>query len=179
MRTGLDAGAVEDDAGDVDDSVDDAGDFVVAEVDVKIVGCGIKGVTLTDEAEEEEDDDDDEVTEVVLLVVVIVDFVLVEEDIEVSLILLDTVDDAELVLFSGLELKCETAVGVVADVCVAVRVECDMGLEFGTPRHISYAEMTSASETSKAQAEARQTKASSPSVKPDSLLLVHKQYTPR
>lgn len=159
MRTGLDAGAAEDDAGDVDKYVDDAGDFVVAEVDVKVVGCGIKSETLTEETEEE---DDGEVTAVVLVVVAIAEFVLVEENVEEWLLVLDTVDDA------GLE-------AVAKDVCVPVRVECVMGLEFGTLWHTSYTEMALASKTSKAQAEARQTKASSPSVRPDSLLLVHKQ----
>lgn len=159
MRTGLDAGAAEDDAGDVDKYVDDAGDFVVAEVDVKVVGCGIKSETLTEETEEE---DDGEVAAVVLVVVAIAEFVLVEENVEEWLLVLDTVDDA------GLE-------AVAKDVCVPVRVECVMGLEFGTLWHTSYTEMALASKTSKAQAEARQTKASSPSVRPDSLLLVHKQ----
>lgn len=170
MRTGLDAGAAEDDAGDVDKYVDDAGDFVVAEVDVKVVGCGIEGETLTEEIEEEEDDG--EVTAVVLVVVAIVDFVLVEENVEEWLLVSDTVDDAGLVLFSELDRICEA---VATDVCVPVRVECVMGLEFGTLWHTSYTEMALASKTSKAQAEARQTKASSPSVRPDSLLLVHKQ----
>lgn len=170
MRTGLDAGAAEDDAGDVDKYVDDAGDFVVAEVDVKVVGCVIKGETLTEETEEEEDDG--EVTAVVLVVVAIVDFVLVEENVEEWLLVSDTVDDAGLVLFSELDRICEA---VATDVCVPVRVECVMGLEFGTLWHTSYTEMALASKTSKAQAEARQTKASPPSVRPDSLLLVHKQ----
>ncbi len=170
MRTGLDAGAAEDDAGDVDKYVDDAGDFVVAEVDVKVVGCVIKGETLTEETEEEEDDG--EVTAVVPVVVAIADFVLVEENVEEWLLVSDTVDDAGLVLFSELDRICEA---VATDVCVPVRVECVMGLEFGTLWHTSYTEMALASKTSKAQAEARQTKASSPSVRPDSLLLVHKQ----
>jgi len=170
VRTGLDAGAAEDDAGDVDKYVDDAGDFVVAEVDVKVVGCVIKGETLTEETEEEEDDG--EVTAVVLVVVAIVDFVLVEENVEEWLLVSDTVDDAGLVLFSELDRICEA---VATDVCVPVRVECVMGLEFGTLWHTSYTEMALASKTSKAQAEARQTKASSPSVRPDLLLLVHKQ----
>jgi hypothetical protein len=173
VRTGLDAGAAEDDAGDVDKYVDDAGDFVVAEVDVKVVGCGIEGETLTEETEEEENDD--EVTEVVPVVVAIAEFVLVEENVEEWLLVLDTVDDAELVLFSELDRICEKVEAVATDVCVAVRVECVMGLEFGTLWHTSYTEMALASKTSKAQAEARQTKASSPSVRPDSLLLVHKQ----
>jgi len=170
VRTGLDAGAAEDDAGDVDKYVDDAGDFVVAEVDVKVVGCVIKGETLTEETEEEEDDG--EVTAVVPVVVAIADFVLVEENVEEWLLVSDTVDDAGLVLFSELDRICEA---VATDVCVPVRVECVMGLEFGTLWHTSYTEMALASKTSKAQAEARQTKASSPSVRPDSLLLVHKQ----
>ena len=172
MRTGLDAGAAEDDAGDVDKYVDDAGDFVVAEVDVKIVGCGIKSETLTEETEEE---DDGEVTAVVLVVAAIAEFVLVEENVEEWLLVLDTVDDAGLVLFSELGRLCEKAEAVAKDVCVPVRVECVMGLEFGTLWHTSYTEMALASKTSKAQAEARQTKASSPSVRPDLLLLVHKQ----
>lgn len=173
MRTGLDAGAAEDDAGDVDKYVDDAGDFVVAEVDVKVVGCGIEGETLTEEIEEEEDDG--EVTVVVPVVVAIAEFVLVEENVEEWLPVLDTVDDAGLVLFSELDRLCERPEAVATDVCVPVRVECVMGLEFGTLWHTSYTEMALASKTSKAQAEARQTKASSPSVRPDSLLLVHKQ----
>lgn len=177
MRPGLGAGAAEDDAGDAEQFVDEAGDFVVVEVEVKVVGWGVIGEILT-EGTEEKDDVTEGLLVVVAIVVAIVVFALVKEDAgEDWLLVLDTVDDAELLSSSDPDGTCEPAEEVVTDDCVAVSVGCVMGLEFGTPWHTSYTEAASAMNTSEGQAEARQTKASSPSVKPETLLLVHKQLT--
>ncbi len=85
--------------------------------------------------------------------------------------------DVELVSPSELDCTCETPETVTTDDCVAVSVECVMGLEFGTPWQTSYTGAALASNTSEGHAEARQVKASSPSVKPETLLMLHKQST--
>ena len=129
MRTGLAAGAAEDDAGDAVEGVGVADSCVEAEIDVKVVGLGIKGDGLSEETEDEK-----ELMNVLSVGAIVAVAVLDRKDVEDNgVLLLEEVDDVGLESLGSLDGKRELGdmVGMDGtDDCVAVSIECVMGLEF-------------------------------------------------